>query len=216
MPSNEDLDRLSGLAEKLQARPEWRVYAEFAAYRGRGLRDEALRSLDRFIAAAICWPFDEKLEFCLSVLRQTEEYSLRELAFPSPLRAAILVPSLTEWLGREPNNAEAHLWLGLLRCDDPSKHLVAALEFDPSCERARRTLVEWLTGDVEYNQHELPAFYIHDPREDLTVLDQADALVAGGSRDAWTVQLAEEIAELRRLALDWLKIHPGEGDFAAY
>jgi len=112
--------------------------------------------------------------------------------------------------------AEAHLWLGLLRCDDPSEHLADALKLDPNCEQARQVLVEWIIGDIEYNQHELPSFYIHDPREDLAALDRAADLLAGASTSEETFRQKLEIAELRRRAEGWLAAHPLPGDFAKH
>ena len=102
----------------------------------------------------------------------------------------------------------------MLRCDDPSRHLEGALELDPTCELARMTLVDRILGHVDMSQHELPAFYIDDPREDLKALDKAQGFADGGADGAWIDAAKQRITELRALATEWLAWHPEKRDFA--
>jgi hypothetical protein len=211
-----DLDWLSALAREASEHPAWREFSAFADSRSRGLRTEAFRHLSHFIRAATDWEFEERLRFCRWLLGKAGVFGELGIASPQPLHTNLLVPTIRQWLEREPKIAEAHLWLGLLRCDDPSEHLAHALVLDPGCEQARRVLVEWIIGDIEYNQHELPSFYIHDPRDDLVELDRAADLLTGASASDETNRQELEIAELRRHAEAWLAMHPLPGDFAKH
>jgi hypothetical protein len=76
--------------------------------------------------------------------------------------------------------------------------------------------VEWIISDIEYNQHELPSFYIHDPRRDLAELDRARDLLAGASTSGETNRQKLEITELRVRTEGWLAAHPLPGDFAKH
>lgn len=204
------------MAREASERPEWSEFALFAELRGKGVRAQAFKALTPFVQRAVDWDFKDRLSFCRWLLNRSLNFKDRTVAIPQPLSTGLVIATVLEWSDREPDSAEAHLWLGLLGCDDASQHLQRALELDPSCDRARWTLVEWLLGDVEYNQHELPAFYIHDPRNDLPVLDQVDALIDARPDHREAVRLRQEVAELRRLATEWLTAHPKEGDFASY
>ena len=108
------------------------------------------------------------------------------------------------------------MWLGLLGCDTPAEHLDRALELDAGCEPARQTLVQWILASVEYNQHELPNFYIHDPQVDLPELRRALELSDGSDDQDWAMNTRREVSELRTRAEDWLANHPREGDFAVH
>lgn len=211
-----DLDWLAALAGEANEHPEWREYSAFADSRSRGLRTEALQHLSRFIRAASDWKFEERLRFSRWLLGKGGRFGDLGIASPQPLHVNLLIPTIRQWSEREPTIAEAYLWLGLLRCDDPSEHLAHALVLDPNCEQARQVLVEWIISDVEYNQHELPSVYIHDPRDDLVHLDRAADLLAGVSASDETSRQRLEITDLRRHAEGWLAAHPRHGDFARH
>jgi hypothetical protein len=209
-----DIDRLPAVARRAEERPEWRAYAEFCDLRGRGIRKQALERLDRFIAEAATWPFDRRLDFVTWILRESKAFRDRGSCLPQPLLASLIVPTVRSWRENAPEDAEPSLWLGLLRCDNPSRHLEEALELDATCNEARKTLVKWILEDVEVNQHELPAFYINDPRDDLKSLDQAGLLTTGSEDGAWIEATRPAISRLRARAEKWLDAHPREGDFA--
>ncbi len=172
--------------------------------------------LEVFIEAASRWSFDERLAFCMWLLEESRRLFDPTLLLSQPLYTRLVVPAVREWREQSPDDARPHLWLGMLRCDDPSLHLEHALRLDPSCELARVTLTQWILGDVEYNQHELPAFYIHDPRDDLVALDRADGLASDSAEQAWVEGVRREIADLRMRAEGWLAEHPLPGDFAIH
>ena len=119
-----------------------------------------------------------------------------------------------EGLALRPNASEAHLWAGLFGERDRRARLRAALALDPGCRRARRLLVQWVLGGIDYNQHHMPDFYINDPRIDLTDLDEVLSLAGGDDDTPWIADIRAEAADKRTVAETWLAAHPGEGDFA--
>lgn len=216
MPWDSDLDELAGLSVRARAEPEWARFADFAEARSKGLRGDAFRSLNVFLDESGGWDYPRQLRFTRWLLEASLRFSDRALPIPHPLSVRLVVPVVRQWCDREPEDAQPRLWLGLLRCDDPSAHLEAALKLDPTCEKARQTLTDWALDDVEYNQHHLPDFYIHDPRLDLVELDRLSAVIDASADEEWAGRVREEIRELRCRAEEWLSLHPRPGDFAAY
>ena len=214
MPFDKDYDRLIAIAEVAETRPAWRGYAKYCGLRGQGLRPAAMAALDAFINDSDNWPFEARLEFIQWVLTEGRAFGDNAALIPQPLHARLAVPTVVEWSARSPNDARAHLWLGLLGLDAPLDHLKRALELDPTCEMARKTLFEWSLDDVDYNQHHMPDFYIHDPRPDLVDLDLIEGIVRGSTAISWVDERMAEINALRTIALEWLAAHPTDGDFA--
>ncbi len=215
MPTNHDLDELGRIATRVRVQPDWNLFAEYCEFRGKGERQKAFASLESFLTQAASWTYSARLNFTRATLGLSARFDHNEILLPQPLIRNLVVPTLREWREHEPSTAEASLWLGLLRCDNPTDHLTEALVLDPNCEEARRTLTDWILSDIEYNQHELPAFYIHDPRIDLAALDRAIELASGSRSIEWRTMIQQEADELRLNALRWLAAHPAEGDFAS-
>jgi hypothetical protein len=207
---NNDLDKLFALAGEAKREATWQGFAEYLEQHGKGIRKKALVTLDRFIDDAVLWSFAERFRFSIWLLN-----SVTNDALVQPLKVRLLIPTLTEWKDREPLQAEPNLWLGLLGVDQMF-HIKRALELDPKCQRARARLCEWVTGDISNNQHELPSFYIHDPRVDLLDLAEAEALCAGYEDTDWAIMLLADIKEQREKAEAWLRNHPRPGDFASH
>jgi len=216
MPYNRDLDELMRLAVEVNLRPQYRIFAEFAELRGQGVRRGALDKLRCFLDLATFWPFPERLVFVRWLLEKSRKFSDSSIVLPQVARERLVVPTVREWSEANSAEAEPWLWLGLLRCDRPARHLERALALDPSCDLARKTLIEWIISDIKYNQHHLPQFYIYDPRGDLKDLDQAESLIEGRAIDEWATEVQREITELRRLAAQWVIDHPRPGDFAVH
>jgi hypothetical protein len=208
MPSNGDMDKLIFLAAEAKKEDAWRDFSQFCAYRGHGVRAVAFQKLDEFLQAATSWPFDKRLTFSRWLLGRKRQFYDVRVVIPHSLREQLIVPTVRQWCEVSADGAEPHLWLGLLRCDDPSQHLEQALKLDPSCEMARQTLTQWILRDVDYNQHELPSGYLNDPGEDLTSLHQASELTAGSKEGEWARQAQHEIADLRARAEAWIVSHP--------
>jgi hypothetical protein len=204
MPSNSDMDTLIFLAAEAK-KDSWLEFARFCELRGQGVRAAAMEQLDKFVQAAFSWSFEKRLAFSQWVLWRSRKFRDDRVVLPHPIRERLIVPTLRNWRDAAPNEAEPHLWLGLLGCDDdPSHHLDQALNLDPSCELARQKLTDWILGAVDYNQHELPSFYINDPASDLKDLEKASKLASGSTAEAWAGNVHQEIAELRARAEDAL------------
>jgi hypothetical protein len=212
MVSDADMDGLAELSGQARERTDWLGFARFCDLRGKGLRAEAFKSLSQFLAQATSWPFEARLQFTRWLLDRWRP----GLNLPQPLHAHLVVPTVREWIKNDPHEASAHLWLGLLGCDNPTLHVERALELDPHLDSARKTLVQWILADIDYNQHEMPSLYIHDPREDLKSLERAESLVREGGSQEWVEGMRQEIPHLRRQAEEWLAAHPREGDFASH
>ena len=206
------MDKLAALASQAGERADWRGFVRFCEFQRKGLRADALKSLGEFLDEAANWPFEARLQF-IRWLFDTWRPS-RDL--PQPLHARLAVPTIREWANRDPQQALAHLWLGLLGCDNPRLEVEWALELDPTLESAREALVQWIVADVDYNQHEMPALYIRDPRDDLEALGRAEKLIDEGKASDWIESAREEIRDLRRQAEGWLAAHPRQGDFASH
>lgn len=204
MPGNSDIDELALLATEAKKEDAWLEFSRFCELRERGVRAAAMEHLNNFLQAAVAWPLEKRLAFSKWVLWRGRKFHDDRVVLPHPLRKKLLIPTLRSWIEIAPGEAEAHLWLGLLRCDDPWLHLEQALELDPSCELARRTLTDWIISHVEYNQHELPSLYINDPVDDLNDLERASKLASGSTEEARMRLWHQEIAELRARAEVWL------------
>ena len=210
------MDTLIFLAAEARKEEEWHDFSRFCEFRGRGLRTAAMEHLNKFLQVAGGWSLEKRLAFSKWVLGRSRRFQRDRAVLPHPIRERLIVPTLRSWSEASPSEAEAHLWLGLLRCDNPSRHLDQALKLDPSCELARRTLMEWIISDVEYNQHELPSFYINDPAKDLKELDRASELAAGATAEAWITITRQEIALLRTKVLSWMATKDRAGNVVSF
>ena len=204
MSYDSDMDLLMLLAEEARKEEAWLEFSRFCELRGRGIRAEAMRRVDQFMQLAANWSFDERLAFSRWVLWRSRKFRDDRMVLPHPLREQCIIPTLRSWYEAASSEAEPRLWLGILRCDDPSYHLAQALELDPTCELARETLTRWILSDVAYNQHELPGFYFGNPADDLKELERALKLVSGSTAEAWARTVQQQIARLRARAEDAL------------
>jgi hypothetical protein len=207
---------LAKIALEAAGRPAWASFARYCELRGRGVRPAALAALETFLAEAVSWPFEARLEF----LRWFVDRAYRgagdapPAVAPEPLVARLIGPTAREWVTERPDLAEAQLAAGLLALDDRVARYREALRLDPDCDHARLRLVEGALGDIDYNQHHMPDFYIHDPRIDLRDLGEVQAWAKQSSDGDWKAAVLAEIEEKRAVAQAWLAGHPREGDFA--
>ena len=139
MPYDSDMDLLILLAGEARKNDAWLEFSRFCERRGQGVRAEAMEHLDQFMRAAACWSFDGRMVFSQWVLWRSRKFCDDRIVLPHSLREQFIIPTLRHWSETASRAAEPRLWLGILRCDDPSHHLEQALELDPSCELARQT-----------------------------------------------------------------------------
>lgn len=214
MTVDDDRDRLRETAARVCETAALAEFSRYCEYRARDVRPLAMKALNRFLDVAAIWPFEERLTFARWLLLLSRTFLNENALLPQPLRTRLIEPVVREWQTASPDNAEPHLWLGLLRCDDPSLHLDRAIALDPGCELARQTLMQWILNNIEYHQHELPEYYICDPRDDLRDLKKALSLCCGP--EDRVIDFRRRILALRMRAEEWLEKHPREGDFATH
>ncbi|WP_076864875.1 hypothetical protein [Bradyrhizobium mercantei] len=217
MPYHSDMDALLYLAEEAKKEHSWLEFSQFCGLRARGVRAAAMEQLDRFIRTTDSWSFERQRAFSQWVLSGSRRFNDGRVVLPHPIRERLIVPTLRRWCEISPKEAEPHLWLGVLRSGaDPAHHLEGALELDPSCILARQTLIEWILGAVDYNQHELPYAYINDPADDLQALAQASELISGSETEAWGASALREIAEFRARADSWMTRRSDAGNVVPF
>jgi hypothetical protein len=128
---------------------------------------------------------------------------------PYHLLHDLLVPTIREWLSHDPGSAIAH-FLCAKYCRDQNKDplpldaLRRAVALDPSFQQARLTFIHWVTGQAEYNQHELPGHgYLGSASEDIRDLLEAQGMLRAIDDQSSCTSLAEEIDALLRTARAW-------------
>lgn len=178
------MDHLAALSASIAHIPSWSGLAAYFDLRSKGLRTEAMSSLDAFAKDASSWPFGERLSL-VQWLGANDE--LNSPVIPFPLCQKVHRPTIVEWLEAQPRNADANFFYaiyvaGSQRDLDPADFLNIALEIEPRHQKALRARLEWLLRGVEYAQHELPVGYLGSPDEDLVELQM-------------TVPLAERIKD---------------------
>ena len=201
--SGDDLDKMIAMSEEARSRLGWDLLADYMSLQGRGLRKPALEVLDKFVEVAAESPFEDRLTLALWMLAGLDTNKVA-----APLSWKIIQPTCREWLTREPENPQAHLWFANLNLGDVEAHYRKVLELDPGCDEARGSLCNILTGDIWFNQHHLPDYYIKSPLADLLDLAEAEAIWIGHDTSKTAVYWLNEIAQYRLNAEAWLKDHP--------
>jgi hypothetical protein len=208
-----------GLAADIALETQWTGYADWCVARGNWELAAAAEAAARFVETALHWSFEERRRFSLWLVNSAgavydtfgrSRFKARfstggpGLFAPTVVIDAVVRPTLQAWRDEEPGNAEPRFWLGLYG-KTPWQDLREAVRLDPAHGPARAAL-GWLTLDaVEYNQHELPLFYIGDPARDLADLAEAEALVAQCGEEALRTSLEPKLSDLRRVAADWIE-----------
>lgn len=201
--------------------PEWSDFAAYCRNRESGLRRRAFDHMNRFIAVAKQWPFESRKSFVdwlcssLAAFYESDGYGLA----PQPLVTQIIEPTLNEWMTREVLDSTPCRWAGLffsgvaygaLRAglgnstDAAVEHLREALRRNSLDVMARVRLIELINGDVEFNCHHLPEYYIGDPAGDSVRLNESRELLAGVTPQAEQDRLRNETEQIATLVHDWM------------
>src|SRR5579863_7279974 len=91
--------------------PEWADYALFCREYEKGLRPQALKTLERFISTIEGRPFEERRCFVSWLLGHVDGRDGRHMLIPQPLHTRVIEPTLLEWTLVEPKRSEPHRWL---------------------------------------------------------------------------------------------------------
>lgn len=196
---NTDLDRMLAFSAEARKHPGWARLADYLSLHGQGVRKRALVTLSSFIEDAMGWPLKARLDLSLWILE-----TLRLSSIPAPLFTSIVLPTCEDWIQEEPENAEAHLWLGKLNPSIARQEFTLALALAPENDEARGRLCQSLIDHIDFNQHHLPHFYINDPKLDLIDLSTAEALWIGREQSKWAKFCLNDIRGLRKCAEMWL------------
>lgn len=196
---------LKDVAAEAGASAELADYAAYCREYERGLRREAFRILERFIARMERVPFVDRRRFVSWLLHRADLRDGNHMLAPYPLRNRIIEPTLDEWLRVEPSSSEPHRWLG------GYEHLKRAIELDAFDEIARRRFIGCILGTLDYDTHKLPYGYLGNPADDLSLLAEAEVAMSGLAREDDRRIAAAEITELRRLIEGYLH-GKSEGD----
>lgn len=177
-------------------RPEWADYALFCREYETGLRPQALKTLERFIATIERSPFEERRCFVSWLLGRSDGRDGMHMLVPQPLHVRVVEPTLLEWTLVEPKRSEPHRWLG------GYDHLKHAVELEPNDKIARIKLLAIILGKVGLSKHELPRGYLGSVQDDLAALREAEALLTGFSaqedRDRFAADIEEERERIQK------------------
>ncbi len=105
------LETLKEVEAEANTRPEWADYALFCREYEKGLRPQALRTLERFISAIERCPFEERRCFVSWLLGRVDGQDGRHMLVPQPLHIRVIEPTLLEWTLVEPNRSAG--WAGM-------------------------------------------------------------------------------------------------------
>lgn len=196
---SDDFRLLSQVAGAASHDPALADFAEFCRLRERGLRDDAMAVLTRFIDKAAPWPLERRRPFIDWLM--SLPHGLPDMVMPRPLIDNLALPTLQEWIRESPNEAVPRRWLGILTHN--ADLLEEALNLDPEDQIAKRLLVDYILNGVEYAVHELPTGYLGKPANDLADLDRAAELAAGLPDARAIPPCLAEIEALRELVLSY-------------
>ncbi len=221
MPSRY-FDIMANLAVQASREPTWWYYADYCKSRAKELKERSSLRAVQFSRTAMEWSFDDRKKFsiwCMSWggwARENYGHSKYEsrataggrgLIEPRIVIMTILIPTLIQWCDQEPDDPEPHYWLALY---DHSKHPAAgfreAIRLDPTFGPARAALAEHIAKYIKGNQHDVPSRYMGTPADDLADLAEAAKLLTAAVEAPARASLGKEIATLRRVAEDWLKL----------
>ena len=204
----------------------WYTYGHYCRERELGLRKQALRNLETFVAAAERWPFEARLSFVAWLCAHLERPGWARFDLtPHPLTNRLLRPTLVEWTTRDPRAPLPHRWLGMLfgysyleiraglmePPDSVEHHLRRAIELDPTEQSARVRVAELLISGLEYDAHHLPEYYIGEAENDVRVAEEAARLIEGITDPRDCARLCGELAAARQLLEDWLAFSKQRG-----
>lgn len=186
---------LKDVAAEARAVPEWADYAAFCEEYERGLRREAFTILERFISSLERAPFSERRCFVSWLSGRADRRKGRHMLVPHPLHVRIVEPTLLEWTVVEPNCSEPHLWLG------GYDHVKRAFELEPDNQLARRKLIIFIWGRVDFESYEWG--HLGNADKDLATLSEVEELLKGLSNEEDRLNLASDLAKDRT----WIEEH---------
>lgn len=172
----DQFEGLRAIAETLQAEAGLERYVEYLRLREMGLRGQAFVRLGHFLEDAATWEFERRRGFVDRICSLQRAWPRVVALVPTPLNRGLVLPTLDEWVTREPLNPVPLRWR--MRDDED---LRLAIRLDPQEQIARELLADRLLTRVAFSLHELPSGYgyLGEPAEDLAALEEVDLIAAG-------------------------------------
>ena len=169
------------------------------------MRKAAFQHLAAFLAQAITWDLDKRIEFVSFLFLFCETVEDADYGpLPHPLSERLVKPTLLDWCAREQRDARPFRWYG--RSYRDRTFLLRALELNPADDVARETLLGWWLYSLYYSVHHLPDGYIGNPTDDLAlgdlVREHISKLTSTERRIYWTQEWEEDL-ELVRNYVAW-------------
>ena len=197
-----NFEGLLAVAESISAEPRWQEFFDYCTLREKGLRKQALASIERLISQSSEWPSSDRRRFANWIYQTHLSFPNVHQLIVTPLNQRLLIPTLESWITDEPENATPRRWLAFATGDH--SHFSDALSRDPRDDISRYRLVCRHLGDVDYQCHHLPDYFIGEPIEALGLLDAALDLGLGFGDQRIMPTLADEFADLRSRIKDWI------------
>ena len=205
-----NFEGLLAVADSISAEPLWCAFADYCTLREKGLRKQALASIERLINQSADWSAYERRRFVNWIYETHLRFPDVHQLIVTPLNQRLLIPALATWIEDDPANAIPRRWLGFATGDHA--HFADALSRDPKDDVSRYRLVCRKLGDVDFQCHHLPVYFIDDPTDALKLLDDARDLSAGFCDPRIVPSLKDEFATLNGKVNDWIAFQKTGGN----
>lgn len=173
------LERL--LMEKKDSK-SWSKLINYCILKQKGLRKEALKSLNLFLNDLEEYSFDKLKEFIGEFFGFIEESEQTDEVLIHTFKEFIN-KFLYKWIQRENNDPRPYRWIGVFtyihseNCNRVEL-LKKAIEYGGEEEQlAIKRLLEIYLNELEYNVHELPYGYLGDPEDDFKTVEEINYLI---------------------------------------
>jgi hypothetical protein len=201
--NKDNFEGLDALAAYLSDDIRFSDLAEYCRLRSAGLRSKAFKALDRFIEKVQQLSLHERINVINIILELAIRSPQVHQFMTSPLLTQVIRPGLIDWLRSEPDSAVALRWDGWLNYN--SRALERVLEINPQDDFARKlAVVRECIAPVGYATHHIDeTVLLLDLYKIETLLVKAESLLHGFSNRSPFLQVAEQLAEQKRLIDDW-------------
>lgn len=198
------------VADSISAEPLWCAFADYCTLREKGLRKQALASIERLIRQSSAWSTDERRRFVNWIYETHLRFPDVHQLIVTPLNQRLLIPTLETWIEDDPTSATPRRWLGFATGDHA--HFADALSRNLKDDISRYRLVCRNLGDVDFQCHHLPKYFIDDPSEALQLLDDARDLSAGFCDPRIMPSLEDQFTILTGKVNDWIAFQESQED----
>ena len=208
--SQSNFEGLLAVSDSISTEPLWRAFAEYCTLREKGLRKQALASIERLISESADWSTSERRRFVNWIYETHLRFPDVHQLIVTPLNQRLLIPTLETWIADDPANSTPRRWLAFATGDHT--HFVDALSRDPQDDMSRYRVVYRHLADVDYQCHHLPEYFIDDPIDASKLLADARDLCAGFCDPRIVPSLEDDFATLNGKVNDWIAFQKTGGD----